>query len=56
MVRCFLRSMMFNHDGSICFRVMVLDQGEIKEMGAPNDLLEKPESAFYAMAKDAGIV
>ena len=38
------------------FRVLVLSDGEIKELDAPNSLLKNTESVFYSMAKDAGIV
>ncbi|XP_058792373.1 multidrug resistance-associated protein 1 isoform X4 [Phymastichus coffea] len=36
-------------------RVIVLDKGSIVEFDAPNILLQKPESFFYSMAKDAGL-
>ncbi|XP_059143339.1 multidrug resistance-associated protein 1-like [Physella acuta] len=37
-------------------RIMVLDQGEIKEMDSPTNLLENKSSLFYGMAKDANLV
>jgi ATP-binding cassette subfamily C (CFTR/MRP) protein 1 len=36
-------------------RVIVLDQGQIAEMGGPGTLLADKSSLFYAMAKNAGI-
>ncbi|XP_016840841.1 multidrug resistance-associated protein 1 isoform X10 [Nasonia vitripennis] len=36
-------------------RVIVLDKGAIVEFESPDSLLQKPESAFYSMAKDAGL-
>ena len=37
-------------------RVVVMDNGNIKEFDKPTVLLEDKESAFYRMSKDAGIV
>ncbi|KAK0089852.1 hypothetical protein PV325_005159 [Microctonus aethiopoides] len=37
-------------------RVIVLDKGKITEFDDPKVLLQQPTSAFYSMAKDAGIV
>jgi ATP-binding cassette subfamily C (CFTR/MRP) protein 1 len=37
-------------------RVMVLDQGQIKEFDTPTNLLHDKTSVFYDMAKDAGLV
>ncbi|XP_014222082.1 multidrug resistance-associated protein 1 isoform X9 [Trichogramma pretiosum] len=37
-------------------RVIVLDKGSIVEYDSPNTLLQKPDSSFYSMAKDAGLV
>ncbi|XP_059476483.1 multidrug resistance-associated protein 1 isoform X3 [Neocloeon triangulifer] len=37
-------------------RVVVLDKGKIIEFESPNALLQRKQSAFYGMAKDAGIV
>ncbi|XP_059160756.1 multidrug resistance-associated protein 1-like [Physella acuta] len=37
-------------------RVMVLDQGSIKEFNSPNVLLGDKHTVFYSMAKDAGLV
>ncbi|XP_050728628.1 multidrug resistance-associated protein 1-like isoform X5 [Eriocheir sinensis] len=37
-------------------RVLVLDRGMVKEFDTPSSLLESKSSAFYSMAKDAGLV
>ncbi|XP_050416423.2 multidrug resistance-associated protein 1 [Patella vulgata] len=37
-------------------RIIVLDQGNIKEFDAPTTLLQNKNSSFYSMAKDAGLV
>ena len=37
-------------------RVLVMESGNIKEFDQPDVLLSDKESAFYKMAKDAGIV
>lgn len=37
-------------------RIMVLDQGEVKEFDNPQVLLQRTSSLFYQLAKDAGIV
>ena len=37
-------------------RVLVMESGNIKEFDQPDVLLNDKESAFYKMAKDAGIV
>lgn len=37
-------------------KVLVLDKGEISEFAAPTELLANKKSAFYSMAKDAGLV
>ena len=37
-------------------RIMVLDQGMVKEFEAPQTLLKDQSSVFYGMAKDAGLV
>ncbi|XP_042871644.1 ATP-binding cassette sub-family C member 3-like [Penaeus japonicus] len=37
-------------------RVLVLDQGKIAEFAPPAVLLADPDSVFYGMAKDAGLV
>lgn len=36
-------------------RVIVLDKGQISEFAPPQDLLQNKNSAFYSMAKDAGL-
>ncbi|XP_029326361.1 multidrug resistance-associated protein 1 isoform X2 [Mus caroli] len=36
-------------------RVIVLDKGEVRECGAPSELLQQ-RGIFYSMAKDAGLV
>ena len=36
--------------------MLVLDNGKIKEFAAPSELLQQPDSAFYGLAKDAGLV
>jgi ABC-type multidrug transport system fused ATPase/permease subunit len=35
---------------------MVLDFGKVKEFDAPTNLLKDKKSAFYGMARDAGLV
>lgn len=40
----------------VCFRVMVLDNGEIIEFDSATNLLVNSNSQFYSMAKDAGLV
>ncbi|XP_065072690.1 multidrug resistance-associated protein 1 isoform X3 [Ochlerotatus camptorhynchus] len=37
-------------------KVIVLDKGQISEFAAPSELLQNKSSAFYSMAKDAGLV
>ncbi|XP_060602685.1 multidrug resistance-associated protein 1-like [Ruditapes philippinarum] len=37
-------------------RVLVLSEGKILEIDAPNKLLQDPSSVFFKMAKDAGLV
>ncbi|XP_048728231.2 multidrug resistance-associated protein 1-like [Ostrea edulis] len=37
-------------------RIMVLDNGVVKEFDSPQVLLKKTDSLFYQLAKDAGIV
>ena len=39
----------------MCYRVMVMDAGSIKEFDNPNVLLNDKSSAFYSMAKDTGV-
>ena len=41
---------------SFCFRIMVLDQGKVIELDAPDKLLANESSVFHSMAKDAGII
>ncbi|OQV17406.1 Multidrug resistance-associated protein 1 [Hypsibius exemplaris] len=36
-------------------RIMVLDQGKIKEFDSPSNLLQDQSTIFYGLAKDAGI-
>lgn len=37
-------------------KVIVLDKGQIVEFAPPAELLQSKNSAFYSMAKDAGLV
>lgn len=37
-------------------KVIVLDRGQVQEFASPNELLLNKKSAFYSMAKDAGLV
>jgi ATP-binding cassette, subfamily C (CFTR/MRP), member 1 len=36
-------------------KVIVLDKGQISEFAPPSELLKNKSSAFYSMAKDAGL-
>ena len=40
----------------VCFRILVLDKGEVKEFDSPKVLLSNKDSIFHGMAKDAGLV
>ena len=46
----------FTHCCLCCFRIMVLDAGEIKEFSPPQDLLSNQNSIFYSLAKEANVV
>ena len=37
-------------------RVLVMEAGQVKEFDSPASLLANHQSAFYKMAKDAGLV
>uniref|UniRef100_A0A1Q3FS39 ABC-type glutathione-S-conjugate transporter n=2 Tax=Culex tarsalis TaxID=7177 RepID=A0A1Q3FS39_CULTA len=37
-------------------KVIVLNKGQIEEFAAPSELLQTKTSAFYSMAKDAGLI
>ncbi|XP_054270085.1 multidrug resistance-associated protein 1-like [Macrosteles quadrilineatus] len=37
-------------------RILVLDKGKVKEYDSPNKLLQDPNTIFYSMAKESGIV
>jgi len=39
-----------------CDRVMVLDAGAVKEFDNPQKLMSQPDSLFYGMCKEAGLV
>ena len=36
--------------------ILLLEAGKLKEFDSPENLLDNPNSAFYSMAKDAGLV
>lgn len=44
---------MLNH---YCSRILVMDAGSVAEFDSPQTLLGDTESAFYGLAKDAGLV
>lgn len=46
----------FLHSDTFSHRVLVLDQGRVAEFDTPARLLADPNSVFYGMAKDAGLV
>ena len=37
-------------------KILVLDNGVIAEMDSPKNLLEKPDSLFYGLAKEFAII
>ena len=37
-------------------KILLLDAGKVKEFDSPQSLLNDFSSAFYSMAKDAGLV
>ena len=37
-------------------KILLLDTGKVKEFDSPQSLLNDVSSAFYSMAKDAGLV
>ncbi|XP_077561249.1 multidrug resistance protein mrp-7-like isoform X2 [Haemaphysalis longicornis] len=39
-----------------CDRILVMENGKVREFGAVSALLKRPSSAFYAMASEAGLV
>ena len=41
---------------SIRFRILVMEDGQVKEFASPEQLLSDPRSVFYGMAKAAGLV
>ena len=43
-------------DFIVSYRIVVLSEGEIKELDDPKILLQNSSSLFYLMAKDAGLV
>ncbi|XP_049275860.1 ATP-binding cassette sub-family C member 3-like isoform X2 [Rhipicephalus sanguineus] len=43
-------------DGGANFRILVMDEGEVREYDTPTSLLSNPDSAFFKMAADAGVV
>ncbi len=50
---------MVEDDVFVCFptaRVLVLDEGTIKELDSPEALLRDRESIFYGLAKQTGLV
>jgi ATP-binding cassette subfamily C (CFTR/MRP) protein 1 len=38
------------------FRVLVLENGELKEFDTPSRLLANTSSTFYSLAKESGLV
>lgn len=38
------------------YRILVLDNGEIAEFAPPETLLDNPDSLFYSLSKEAGLV
>ena len=40
----------------VSVRILVLENGRLKEFDSPSALLSDQTSIFYAMAKDAGLV
>ncbi|KAJ3302897.1 hypothetical protein HDV03_004469 [Kappamyces sp. JEL0829] len=37
-------------------RILVLDQGKVAEFASPQELLQNPDSIFYSLAKQSGLV
>ena len=41
---------------SACFRILVLDKGQVVEFDSPNNLMDNPDSIFHDMVKKAGLL
>ncbi|KAI8891931.1 hypothetical protein BC833DRAFT_533522, partial [Globomyces pollinis-pini] len=37
-------------------KIIVLEKGELAEFGTPQELLDNPDSLFYSLAKESGLV
>jgi ABC-type multidrug transport system fused ATPase/permease subunit len=37
-------------------RIIVLDKGKVVEFDSPSSLMKKPNSLFYALAKESGLL
>lgn len=53
---CRVFALILKHVEWISSRVLVLENGLVREFDSPKRLLENPRSLFYSLAKESGIV
>ena len=49
-------SIMYEYCVCVFHRILVLDQGEIREFDSPDTLMKDKDSVFASLARDAGLL